>query len=137
MLGVCCVDDVLFGTSIAAAFERLSPTVVPEACSLTLFDTVALRLSVRVFLSTPWFLRVVVASGGRQQCAQHIMFLKGPSVASFFFGLLTVWFQQSVGAGGNGNLVKFEPLCTMHQASHGTGALCPMVVADWTSDTSL
>ena len=91
-----------------------------------------------MFLSTPWFLRVVVVSGGRQQCAQHIMFLKGPSLAFFFsVGLRTVWFQLSVGAGGNGNLVKFELLCTMHQASHVTGALCPMVVADWTSDTSL
>ena len=89
-----------------------------------------------MFLSTPWFLRVVVVSGGRQQCAQHIMFVKGPSVA-FFFGLLPVWFQQSVGAGGNGNLVKFELLCTCIKAPNVTGASGPMVVADWTSDTSL
>ena len=87
---VCFVDDVLFDTSIAAASERLSPIVVPEACSLTLFDTVALQLQVRVFLSTPWFLRVVVAFGGRQQCAQHIMFLDGHLWPFFFVGLLTV-----------------------------------------------
>ena len=44
MLGVRCVGDVLFDTSIAADSERLSPIVVPEECSLTLFDTVALQL---------------------------------------------------------------------------------------------
>ena len=99
---VCFVDDVLFDTSIAAASERLPPIVVPEACSSTLFDTVALQLQVRVFLSTPWFLRVVVAFGGRQQCAQHIMFLNGPSVASFFLLL------ASSQCGSNCLLVQVE-----------------------------
>ena len=81
MLTVCSVDDVIL-SRFAAAFERLSAIVVPETCTLTLFDTVALQLRLRVS-RYPGFLRVVVVLFcGRQQFAHINMFLNGPSVAS-------------------------------------------------------